>query len=106
MGYLVAIVIVVGGGASALAVVFVRHENRLVHRPSSRPSPSGARSGDRRGPRRAQRVASGDLCVCGGTLGKSGQTSERFGDLLGCTGCDRSWTLDGRKIIRRTRRPG
>jgi hypothetical protein len=102
LGYLVAIVIVVGGGASALAVLFVRHESRLVHRPSSRPSRSVAR----RGARPAQRVVPGDLCVCGGTIGQSGQTSDKFGDLLGCTGCDRSWTMDGRKIIRRSRRPG
>jgi len=96
LGYLAAIVIVVGGGASALAVMFVRHESRPVARPS--------RSAGRRVARRAQkprRVAPGDLCLCGGTLGKSGKTSDQFGELLGCTGCDRSWTMDGRKIIRR-----
>src|SRR5262249_11599800 len=54
--------------------------------------------------RRARRVAPGDSCVCGGTVGRTEKTSARFGDLLGCTGCARSWTIDGRRIIRH--RPG
>ena len=98
MGYLVAIVIVVVVvGISAAAYTFVRHETRPVIRPTV--------TRVRKVRRRARRVAAGDPCVCGGTIGRTGKTSPRFGDLLGCTGCDRSWTIDGRRILRRVRRP-
>lgn len=93
MGYLAATLILVVIVASSGAVMFVRHENRPAHRPS--------RIVTQRVTRRAPRVAAGDSCLCGGTLMRTGETTDQFGDLLGCTGCDRSWTLDGRKIIRR-----
>jgi hypothetical protein len=43
----------------------------------------------------ARRVAHGDRCRCGGTVGI---TPGQSGDLLGCTGCDRWWGMDGRRI--------
>ena len=94
MGFLAAIIILVAGGAVVLGVTYVRHETR----PVARQSPVMAR----RVMRRKARVAPGDPCQCGGTIGKTGRISGRFGELLGCTGCNRSWTMDGRKIIRRT----
>jgi hypothetical protein len=94
LGYLAGIVILVAGAAVVLGVTYVRHETR----PMARQSPVLAR----KVMRRRQRVAAGDLCTCGGTIGKTGRISRRFGELLGCTGCNRSWTMDGRKIIRRT----
>jgi hypothetical protein len=97
LGYLAATVIVVVVGLAAAGFMVVRHENR----PIPRPAPMGVR----RMVRRAPRAAAGDSCVCGGTVGKTGKTSARWGDLLGCTGCDRSWTMDGRRILRRIRRP-
>ncbi len=90
MGYLVTIVIVVVVGSILLAVRFVSHELR----PEPRRSPLLGRRG-------AMLVTPGDACVCGGTIGRSGQASNRFGDLLGCTACNRAWTMDGRKLRRR-----
>jgi hypothetical protein len=92
MGYVFAIIIVVVVGSVALAAGYLRHELRPI------PLPSRLYRG------KPVRVGAGDECVCGGTIGKSGKTSKRFGDLLGCTACTRSWTLDGRRI--RRRRPG
>jgi hypothetical protein len=92
LGYLAALVILVAAAAVIGGVAYVRHENRPVARPY--PVMSGRM--------RRTRVAPGDQCVCGGTIGKTGRISGRFGELLGCTGCNRSWTMDGRKIIRRT----
>ena len=100
MGYLAGTIIAVVSGLILVAVIYVRHE---LHGPASRPAPVYAASAARRvrRARRARRVAPGDSCVCGGTVGRTGKTSVRFGDLLGCTGCTRSWTMDGRRIIRR-----
>lgn len=92
MGYVVAIIIVVVIGSVALAAAFLRHELRPIPLPA------------RLYRSRAMRVAAGDECVCGGMIGKSGKTSKRFGDLLGCTACARVWTMDGRRV--RRRRPG
>jgi hypothetical protein len=93
LGYLVTIIIVVVVGSIIVAVVYVSHEVRPTPLPS------------RVFGRRAARVMPGDECACGGTIGRSGRTSKRFGELLGCTACKRLWTMDGRRIIRR-RRPG
>jgi hypothetical protein len=100
VGYLATVVIVAVAGLIIVAVFYVQHELR----PATRLSPVFARGAMRR-PRRARRVAPGDDCVCGGTVGKTGRVSARFGELLGCTGCRRSWTADGRRIIRRRRPP-
>lgn len=43
----------------------------------------------------ARRVAQGDRCRCGGTVGI---TSGRSGEVLGCTSCGRWWGMDGRSI--------
>jgi hypothetical protein len=50
---------------------------------------------------RRSRLVDSALCLCGGTLAESGVVSQRFGPLLGCSGCDRYWTADGRRMIRR-----
>jgi hypothetical protein len=97
LGYLIAAVIVVVGGLTVLAYLYVQHELR----PAPRMSPVFVRGAKPR----ARRVAPGDSCVCGGTVGKTGRISRRFGDVLGCTGCKRSWTMDGRRIIRRRPSP-
>jgi hypothetical protein len=99
MGTLAAVVIAVVAGLILAAVLYVRFELRG---PATRPVPVLARAAMQRarGARRV-RVAPGDDCVCGGTIGRTGRASARFGELLGCTGCRRSWTADGRRIIRR-----
>ena len=98
MLYLVIGVIVVVGGAIVLGALHVRHENS----PGARPSLRAAR----RTVREAL-MANGDLCVCGGTLAATGEISESYGNLLGCTDCRRSWAEDGRHVVRgRRRRPG
>jgi hypothetical protein len=91
LGYLVTIIIVVVAGSILVAVAYVRHEIR--------PTPLPGRVFGRRAPR----VMAGDECVCGGTVGRSGRVSKRFGELLGCTACKRLWTMDGRRVIRRRR---
>ena len=91
LGYLVTAIIVVVAGSIILAIRFVSHELR----PEPRRSPMLGRS------RAARRVGAGDGCVCGGTIGRSGRISKRFGELLGCTACNRLWTMDGRRIRRR-----
>ena len=90
MGYLVTIVVVVVAGSILAAVKYVSHELR--------PAPRPRRLASRRA---ARRVSAGDNCACGGTIGRSGKISKRFGELLGCTACQRLWTLDGRRVRRR-----
>lgn len=98
MQYVVIIIIVVVGGAIALGAQHIRHENS----PGDRPSLFAAR----RAVRQSRMMASGELCVCGGTLQPTGIVSDRFGALLSCSGCRRAWTEDGRKVVRRQiRRP-
>ena len=91
MGYLVTIIIVVVAGSVLVAAAYIRHEVR--------PTPLPARMFGRR----ATRAMPGDECACGGTIGRSGRVSKRFGELLGCTACKRLWTMDGRRVIRRRR---
>ncbi|MGD0376270.1 MAG: hypothetical protein ABSB01_16995 [Streptosporangiaceae bacterium] len=90
MGYALTAVIVLALALTAAGALHVRAETRPVPRPS--------RMVVRRVVRRVPRVTPGDLCICGGTIGR---TSSQSGDFLGCTGCDRSWTMDGRKIVPR-----
>ena len=94
MGYLVTIIIVVVVVSVLAAAIFVSHE---LH-----PEPMPSRVFRRR---TARRVTPGDDCVCGGTIGRTGKVARRFGELLGCTACPRRWTMDGRRIIIRRRRP-
>lgn len=99
MGYLATAIILIVVGAVTVAFLFVRHEIGPSHQPSVRVT--------QRVLSQARPVGAGDLCSCGGRIGPSGRTSNRFGDLLGCTACSRSWTMDGRRIIRRRpARPG
>jgi len=93
VGYLAETIIAVASGLVLVAVSYVQYE---LHHPAWRPPLVYAAIAARR----ARRVAPGASCVCGGTVGRTGQASARFGDLLGCTGCTRSWTMDGRRIIR------
>ena len=94
MGYLVTIIIVVVVGTVLVAAKFISHE---LH-----PEPMPSRVFRHRA---ARRVTPGDDCVCGGTIGRTGRISRRFGELLGCTACQRLWTMDGRRIVIRRRRP-
>jgi hypothetical protein len=93
MGYLVTIVIVVVVVSVLVGAIFVSHE---LHHESI---PLVFRR------RAARRVTPGVGCVCGGTIGRTGKVSKRFGELLGCTACRRLWTMDGRRIIIQRRRP-
>ena len=68
----------------AMGAMFVRSETRPVDGPPGLTVRKLAR-----------RVAHGDRCHCGGTVGI---TPGQSGDLLGCTGCDRWWGMDGRRI--------
>lgn len=99
MVYVVIVLIVVVGGAILLGAQHVMRENS----PGTRPSLIAARRVVRQ-----SRGVGGELCVCGGTLQATDEVSERYGALLGCTGCRRAWTADGSKVVRRprSRRPG
>ena len=92
MGNLVTIVIVVVVVSVLAGAKFVSHE---LHHESIPPRVFRRRA--------ARRATPGDACVCGGTIGRTGRASKRFGELLGCTACGRLWTMDGRRIIRRRR---
>ena len=99
MGNLAGTIIAVVAGLILMAVIYTQHK---LHGPASRPAPVYGASAARkvRRARTARRAAPGDSCVYGGTVGRTGKTSARFGHLLGCTGCARSWAMDGRRIIR------
>jgi hypothetical protein len=86
LGYALTAVILVAVAFTAAGALHVHHETRPVSRPS------------RVVERRVPLVASGDQCLCGGTVGR---ISDQSGEFLGCTGCDRSWTMDGRNIVPR-----
>jgi hypothetical protein len=83
VGYAVFAVILFAVGFCAWGALYVRHELR----------PDITRS--RVVVSRRQGPGVGDTCGCGGTIAA---TLDSSGDLLGCTGCDRMWTLDGRVI--------
>ena len=91
MSYLLPMAIIaVVGLVVLLAAMYMHHELR----PVQRKLPVHVRG---------RRVSPGDECFCGGIIGTTGLTSARFGDLLRCTDCKRSWTMDGRALIRRSR---
>lgn len=89
------IIVVVAGTFIGLLIRHVQQENAPGDRPTMRSA--------RRAMRKSRILASGDLCLCGGALGDTGKTSPKFGALLGCTNCNRSWTMDGRWVVRRRR---
>jgi hypothetical protein len=97
MVYVVIIIVVVVGGSGVLGIHHVRHENAPGIRPSLRDA--------RRVVRRSRILASGGQCMCGGTLADAGEASSKFGALMSCPDCGRSWTTDGRSIVRRRRVP-
>lgn len=86
MGYALLAVILFAVAFTAWGALYVRHELR----------PDLTRS--RVIARRVYGGSSGSRCRCGGTVTPTLDSSQ---DLLGCTGCDRRWDLDGRKIIGR-----
>jgi hypothetical protein len=86
VGYALIAVILFAVAFTVWGALYVRHELR----------PDLTRS--RVIARRVQGTGSGSRCRCGGTIAR---TLDSSGDLLGCTGCDRMWDLDGRKIIGR-----
>ncbi|HEY7143111.1 MAG TPA: hypothetical protein VH637_02620 [Streptosporangiaceae bacterium] len=83
MGYALLAVILFAVAFCAWGALYVRHELR----------PDLTRS--RVLTRRVQAAGPGDRCRCGGTIAR---TLDSSGDLLGCSGCNRMWTLDGRII--------
>jgi hypothetical protein len=93
MQYVWAVIIIAVGGSIAFGAYHIHHENQPGERPSMRAARQIVRG--------SRMVASGDLCLCGGTLGDMGQSSPKFGALLNCSGCARSWTADGRRVVRR-----
>jgi hypothetical protein len=92
MLYVVGAIIIAVGGSVVFGVFHIAHASG----PGERPSMRSARLAVRR-----SRVVSGDLCLCGGTLGEPEAVSARYGRLRGCSGCGRFWTLDGRRVVRR-----
>jgi hypothetical protein len=88
--YVVGVLVLVVVAAIGLGLVVIHHENA----PGMRPSMAAAR----RVVWKTQLVSPGDPCRCGGTLNSSNVISERFGALIGCTDCSRSWTTDGRRV--------
>lgn len=89
MGYVLTAAIVLAVAFAVAGALHVHHETRPADRPS------------RVATSRARNVMAGDHCLCGGTIGR---IADQSGALLGCTGCDRLWTLDGRKINKIVRR--
>lgn len=98
MHYIVGSVFAVVVVMAFAAVALVRHESR----PVSRPSLAAATRKLRRSSRLVVAAASGE-CPCGGVLGPTGRMSRRFGALQACSGCGRTYTADGRRIIVRRR---
>jgi aerobic-type carbon monoxide dehydrogenase small subunit (CoxS/CutS family) len=84
LGYVLTAGFAVLVGCIAVAAMFVRSETRPV---DGRPGLTVRKL--------VRRVAQGDLCRCGGTVGI---TSGQSGDVLGCTDCGRWWGMDGRSI--------
>jgi len=95
MVFVIIIIVVVVGSSAVLGIRHVQHENAPGTRPSLREA--------RRVVRRSRILASGGQCVCGGTLVDAGESSPKFGALMSCPDCGRSWTTDGRSIVRRRR---
>jgi hypothetical protein len=93
MGYVLTAAIVLVVAFAVAGALHVHHQTRPADR-SSRVVTSTV-------VRRARSVTAGDHCLCGGTIGR---IADQSGALLGCTGCDRLWTLDGRKINKIVRR--
>jgi hypothetical protein len=93
---LTAIFVLIGLAAFGL----FRH-SRQETRFESRPSMAAARRAMSRS-RLVASVSEGE-CSCGGMLGPTGTVSARYGQLHGCTSCGRTWTDDGRRVIRRRR---
>lgn len=91
MGFVISAAFVVLVVCVVAAAMHVRHETRIAEQP---PRPAVRR-------RVARRTAPADRCRCGGTVRTIPDPS---GDLLGCTGCHRKWTMDGHRITRIIRR--
>jgi len=96
MQYVVTAIIVLIGLAAFGLLRHIWHLTRFEPRPSL--------AAARRVMSRSRLVVSvaGGECPCGGMLGPTGTVSPRYGQLLGCTNCGRTWTDDGRRVIRRS----
>jgi hypothetical protein len=88
--YVVTIVVVVVAGMGGLGLWIVHEENR----PGERPIPTIMR----RGRRVVRKVMAGDPCACGGVITDTGVASPRLGEIMGCDGCGRRWSVDGRRV--------
>ena len=110
MHYAIAVAFIAIALIAVGLVAFARHESR----PTARPSLAWAVRSMQRSPL-VLGAASGE-CPCGGVLGATGRTSRRYGPVLACTDCGKTYTEDGRRIVfkhrpqavrrvRRVRRP-
>ena len=91
VGYVLSVAFIVLVICVVAGAMHVRHETRIAERP---PRPAMRR-------RVARPAAPADRCRCGGTVRI---VSDPSGDLLGCTGCRRKWTMGGHRITRIVRR--
>jgi hypothetical protein len=98
--YAITITFVVVALAAVGLIAFTRHESR----PAARPSLAWAVRTLHRSPL-VVAAAAGE-CPCGGVLGATGRTSRRYGPVLACTDCGKTYTEDGRRIVFRRRPQG
>jgi hypothetical protein len=91
MGYVMTAVVIFAVAFTGWGVMHIKHETAPTYRPTRRVS------------RRLRPIAAGDPCPCG--VGTVGPASGPAGDLLACTNCDRTWTTEGIKLVRRMRSP-
>lgn len=97
MHYAIAIAFIIVALAAVGMYAFARHESR----PASRPTLAWAVRSLHRSPL-VVAAASGE-CPCGGVLGPTGRMSRRYGAVLACTDCGKTYTEDGRRIVFRRR---
>lgn len=97
MHYAIAIALIFLALAAVGLVAFARHESR----PTSRPSLAWAVRSLHRSP--LVLAAAAGECPCGGVLGSTGRRSRRYGPVLACTDCGKTYTEDGRRIVFRRR---
>ena len=93
MGYVLTVAIILAVAFAVAGALHIRHETRPADRPSQVVTRTVVRP--------VRSVTAGDRCPCGGAVGR---IADQSGALLGCTGCDRLWTLDGHRINKIIRR--
>lgn len=87
MGYIMTAVVIFAVAFTGWGVMHIKHETAPTYRPA------------RRMVRRLRPIAPGDPCPCG--VGTVGPASGPAGELLACTNCERLWTQEGIKLVRR-----